>query len=170
VRTTLFLSIATLFLVVGTFSVLAGDAQSHWFDLEGCSMCKALTEDPELLPNMSWEQFDLQNGIISVTTVKPEHMASFKKANEKQMMVGEKLMKGEMLPMCNSCQAMGMIMMKGQSDLQQEMINTKYGSIWILTSPDKKIVAELQQWAHKNQEELKKWEEMEKKNMKQKKG
>jgi hypothetical protein len=132
---------------------LAGDAP--WFDMEHCSFCKNLLEDPELLHHMTWEQYSISNGIISITTVDEDYADSFEKANAKMAQAGEEMKQGKQMPMCNSCMTMGKIMMKGP---KWEQVPTKHGEIWLMTSDDPAVVKEIQQWAKKNMAELAKME------------
>jgi hypothetical protein len=64
-----------------------------------------------------------------------------------------KLEKGEMMDMCGSCTALGMCMMKG---VNEEYVETSTGDVWIVTSDSPEVVAELQAWAKRNKEEMKK--------------
>jgi len=132
-------------------SGLAFAGDEAWFDMEHCSFCKYLLEDPELLHHMSWEQYSISNGIISVTMVEPEYAKSFETCSGKMAKAGEEMMQGKQLPMCNSCMAMGKIMMKGP---KSEQVKTKHGEIWMMTSDDPAVVKELQDWAKKNMDEL----------------
>jgi hypothetical protein len=142
-------------LVVSGLALAGGDA---WFDMENCGFCKSLLEDPELLHHMTWEQYSISNGIISVTTVEKDYMDSFKKAHTKMAGVAEQLQQGNQIPMCNSCMAIGQIMMKGP---HSEQVATNSGEIWLMTSEDPAVVEEMQQWAKKNMAELAKMEKTE---------
>ena len=132
---------------------IAGD--EAWFDMENCSFCKNLTEDPDLLHHMTWEQYNISNGILSVTSVEKDYAESFAKAQAGMEAIAEQLKQGKQIPMCNSCMAMGMIMMK---EPKSEQIETKNGEIWIMTSDDPAVVKEMQQWAERNMAELAKME------------
>jgi hypothetical protein len=122
-----------------------------WFDMENCGMCKNLGSNPEMMKNISWEQHNISNGIVSVTTVPDEYLADYRKAHEAMAVMGEKMGEGEMPKMCGSCMALGMCMMKGP---KQEYVETTHGDVWILTSDKPELVAELQAWAKRNQEEM----------------
>jgi len=137
--------------LLASTSLLAGDAP--WFDMENCEMCKPLSEEPGLMSNMTWEQHNISNGIVSVTTVKDEYMAAFRKAQTRMEAVTKRLQKGEQLPLCGGCTAVGQVMMKGA---RSESVNTNHGEVWILTAADPQIVTEIQAWAVRNQEETKK--------------
>jgi hypothetical protein len=139
-------------LAVAGLALAGGDT---WFDMENCAFCKNLSEDPELLNHMTWEQYSISNGVISVTTVEEAYASSYKKANENMAEVSKRMQKGEQLPTCNSCSTAGMFMMKG---VKSESVPTKHGDIWIMTSDDPAVVEEMQKWTMKNMEELKKLE------------
>jgi hypothetical protein len=69
-----------------------------------------------------------------------------------------KLQQGEMLPLCGSCTAFGGLMMKG---VTQEYVETQHGDVWIVTSDDDEVAAEIQAWAKRNREELAKMKSQE---------
>jgi len=146
------LLIAAALALVSALSMAGSDA---WFDMENCSFCKNLAEDPKLMHHMTWEQYSISNGIIAVTTVEADYAESFAKCQAGMKAAGEKAMKGEQLPMCNSCTSLGMIMMKG---IKTEDVDTKNGEIWIMTAEDPELVAELQEWAQRNMAEVAKLE------------
>ncbi len=148
--------IALLF-AAGTLIVsgLAFAGDEAWFDMENCSFCKNLTEDPDLLHHMTWEGYNISNGIISVTTVEKDYADSFATCSANMAKAGEQMKQGEKMPMCNSCTTFGMIMMKG---LNSEQVETNHGEIWIMTSDDPEVVKEMQTWAERNMAELAKME------------
>jgi hypothetical protein len=145
-----------LLVAAGTLCVwgLAFAGEGAWFDMEGCSFCKYLIEDPELLDHMTWEQHSISNGIISVTMVEEEYAESFATCSAKMAKAGEEAMQGKQMPMCNSCAAFGKIMMQGPP--KSEKVEMTNGEIWIMTSEDAEVVAQMQKWAKKNMAELSK--------------
>ena len=133
--------------------VVAGIAAAEdkpWFDMN-CSMCTNLYSVEGLMENMSWEQLDISNGVLSVTMVKKDYLPAYRKAHMGMQETGMKLQKGEMLPVCGSCTALAACMMKG---VNQEYVETKHGDVWIVTADNDELVAELQAWATRNREEL----------------
>ena len=64
---------------------------------------------------------------------------------------GMKLEKGEMVPLCGSCTVFGGLMMKG---VNQEYAETKHGDVWLVTSSDDEVIAEIKAWAQRNRDEL----------------
>ena len=143
----------TLVLTLAVGVSIAGDnaktGEIGWFDMEHCDMCKNMP--PELYPSMSWEQYTLSNGVISVTTVAEKALPAYRKANLAMHATGEKLMAGEKMNLCGSCQALGACMMKGA---HMEQVETKNGDLMIITSDNKEVVADLHAWAEKNKKEM----------------
>jgi hypothetical protein len=140
------LSIAAV-LVAGA-AVAGGSA---WFDHD-CAMCKNMMSDHALMKNMNWEQHNLTNGIVAVTTVQPDYLDEYRTAHANMNKTAERLMSGEQMELCGSCTAMGECMMKGVS---QEYVETSSGDLWIVTSDNPEVVAELHEWVKRNQAEMK---------------
>jgi len=143
----------TLVLALAVGVSVAGDqsktAELSWFDMENCAMCKSMPM--ELYPSMTWEQYPISNGVVSVTIVTGEALPAYRKAHGDMMATGEKLMAGEQMAMCGSCQAFSACMMKGAS---YEYVETKNGDLMIVTAADEEVAAELKNWAMKNKEEM----------------
>jgi hypothetical protein len=136
--------------IILVFSIVfAGD--TAWFDMKKCAMCKSLAETPGLMESMSYEQLNISNGIVCVTTVQGDHLKDYRAAHAKMMDVAARLQKGEALELCGSCNAVGMIMMKG---VKQDYAETQHGDVWIVTSDKPEVVAELQGWAKRNTDEM----------------
>lgn len=139
---------------------------AKWFDMENCEMCKPLTEHPELMNNMSWEQHNITNGIISVTTVREPFMKQFKEAHMKMGACAAKMQQGEKVALCPSCVAFGKCIMDGA---RVEQVDTQHGSLMLVMGDTPELVSEIQGWALRTNEEMKKMEAMEKKMMGEKK-
>ena len=143
----------TLVLAIAVGVSVAGDdsktSELSWFDMQNCAMCKSMPM--ELYPSMTWEQYPISNGVVSVTIVTEEALPAYRTAHVDQMATGEKLMSGEQMALCGSCQAFGACMMKGAS---YEYVETKNGDLMIVTADDKEVAAELKNWATKNKEEM----------------
>lgn len=138
-----------LFLMTAV-TIFAGDA---WFDMENCSMCKPMMDKPGLMENMTWEQYDISNGVVGVTTVAAEFKDAFKSCHTEMMAISEKLMAGEEMPLCGSCVTFGGLVGKG---MHIENVPTSNGQITILTADNDELVAEIKAWSSKNKEEMKK--------------
>lgn len=142
--------IRRLTVVIVAVLVVAGAAiAGEWFDMENCSMCKNMS--PELMKSMSWEQTDISNGIVCITTVNKGLIDEYRKAHEHMLATSKRLQAGEQLPLCGSCTALGMCLMKGP---HQEYAETSTGDVWILTSDKPEVAKELQAWAKRNREEM----------------
>ncbi|NIM65397.1 MAG: hypothetical protein GTO51_05330 [Candidatus Latescibacteria bacterium] len=147
----LFVTIAIVFAV----ATLAFAQEPQWFDMEKCAMCKHLTTHEGLLENMTWEHHNISNGIISVTTAKKEYIPALREAQAKMEAVGKKMEKGEQLPKCGMCMAIGELMMKGA---KWECVKTLHGDVCLVTSDDPELVAKIQEWAKRTMAEMKKME------------
>jgi len=140
-----------LMLVAGLAS--AGD--TAWFDMENCAMCKNIGSNAEMMMHTSWEQYPISNGVVSVTTVAAKYLDAYREAHQAMVKTGMELQSGKKMELCGSCEALGKCMMKGPN---QEYVQTSNGDIWILTSDDEALVAELKAWAKRNRTEMAKYE------------
>jgi hypothetical protein len=141
-------------LALAAFGAVAGD-QAPWFDMENCEMCSPLLEDPELLANVTWEHHNIANGIITVTTVMDDYRASWDKVVAKMNAVGKKLEAGQPVKLCGMCMAMGELYKKGA---RWEQVETRYGNVALITSDKPELVAEIQAWAKRTNDEMAKTE------------
>lgn len=132
---------------------------SAWFDMENCEMCKPLMAQPGLMHNMTWEQHPIANGIVSITTVREPFMKQYKEAQVKMAEIAKRLQAGETVALCPSCVAFGQCVMKGA---KLETVEIKHGDLMIATSDNPELVVEMQAWARRSTEEMKKMEEMQK--------
>jgi hypothetical protein len=139
-----------LLAVLLLFSTFAFSDEDSWFDMENCEFCVTLTEDPHLLANTTWEHHKITNGLVSVTTVKPDFMDAYKKATAKMNEVGKKWEAGEEVKMCNMCKSMGELFALG---IITDHIETKHGTVTIMTSTDPEKVARIQAWGDRTNEE-----------------
>ena len=153
-RCTILLSLAAL-LVAGVG--IAGE--QAWFDMENCSMCSKMASNSAMMENMTWEQYAISNGIVSITMVKDKYVDDYRTAHATMMKTAMELQTGKMMDMCGSCTTLGMCMMKG---VGQEYVETSNGDVWIVTSENPEVVAELQAWAKRNKEEMMKMKAMKK--------
>jgi hypothetical protein len=129
----------------------AGSAgEVAWFDMDNCSMCTNLSQNKDLVMNITWEQHPISDGIVSVTTVTAEHLADYRKAHEGMNLTAMKLQKGEEMELCGSCIALNACMMKGP---KMEYVETSNGDVMILSSDNAELAAELWAWAKRNTEE-----------------
>ena len=151
-RATIIIGLAAVLLMA---AAVVGEEEAAWFDMENCGFCKFLLEDPELLPNTTWEQHHIANGFVSVTTVKDELMESYGKAMAQMDEVGKKMEAGEEVPMCNMCQSWGGLMAKGA---KIESVKTAHGAVVLTTGDTPELIAEIQAFATRTSEEHAKME------------
>ncbi|KAA3636157.1 MAG: hypothetical protein DWP97_03425 [Calditrichaeota bacterium] len=136
-------------LMLCTFSILT--AGEMWYDMANCEMCKPIAASKGLMENMTWEQHKISNGVLSTCAVKPQYLDAYQKADAAMQANGEKLMAGEKLQLCGSCEALNMIFAKG---LKYEKVETQNGGIVLFTSDNAEVVAEVHKWADKNDKEM----------------
>ncbi|MFH1700801.1 MAG: hypothetical protein ABIE07_09470 [Candidatus Zixiibacteriota bacterium] len=146
----IFLSMAV---IIGlSYSVIIAD-DKPWFDMDNCDMCKSLNKYDGLKENMTWEQYPISNGIMTVSTVKPSFLKAYRKAQMDMDMVEKKLQSGQKVGLCNMCNDLGSIFEKG---VDTQRVNTQHGSIWLLTSDNTELVSRLQSWGEKTNLEMEK--------------
>lgn len=138
-------------LVLSISAGAAAQEEKPWFDLENCGFCKHLMDDPHLLEHCTWENHNIGNGMMSVTTVDKDYLPSYRVAAKKMQEVSEQMEKGEIVPMCGMCTAMGGLMMKGA---KWELVETEVGDVQLMTSDDPEIVKELHAFTEKTNKEL----------------
>jgi hypothetical protein len=142
-------------IVISLFALLVAGlssaADAPWFDFANCSMCKVIGQNPEMMKSISWEQHDISNGIVCVTTVPDKYLDAYRAAHESMAEIGARLMKGEQMYLCGSCQALGKCLAENP---HQEYAQTDHGDVWILTSDNPEVVAALQEWAKRSTEEM----------------
>jgi hypothetical protein len=149
------LSVALAFmLVVGIAN--ASDTDS-WFDMQNCEICVSMTENPELMMNMSWDHHDISNGMVSITNVKPEFLDAYKKAHAKMETVIERIQAGEQVNMCNMCKGISEYAMAGA---KMETVESNNVIVGLTTSDDPAIVSKIHAWADRTRTEMKKMAEM----------
>ncbi|MFH1686807.1 MAG: hypothetical protein ABIE70_04715 [bacterium] len=145
-----YLITAICVLALATFA-FAGDEEDHeghamteapWFDMVNCGFCKHLTEEAGFLEYANWENFVIDNGMMSVTTVPEEHMDALARINAKMEESGKKMETGEMIPMCGMCASMGQIFMSGKAKYSTYKI--KNGEVALFTSSDPETIKAIQ--------------------------
>jgi hypothetical protein len=156
-RTTL-LVVGLIF--AGLTAVSAGETtEAAWFDMENCEFCKNVTAEKGLMENMHFKNYDITNGVVTITTVKAEYKDAYMRAHKAMEALGTKMMSGEVDPttvkMCGHCQAYGGFMMKG---VVFDYIQAEVGDIVVMTSATPEMVTEIQAFAKKNETEFEKME------------
>lgn len=143
----------SLFLVLGILSMPAFAQDKHqekepWFDMENCEMCKPMAKHADLMLDIKWETYLLNNGFMSVTVVPEKAVEPMNEAKAEMEKVIARAMSGEEVKMCQHCQGYGTFMMKGAN---MEEHKTVGGDITIVTSTDPEVVEMLHDHATKTQ-------------------
>ena len=148
-RTKTSLVILSLFLTIGLMAnVTAGEGD--WMDMENCGMCKHLGANLEMLEHMTWNHYDVKNGIMSVCTVEDDYAEAYATASKLMGETGAKMMAGEEVSLCGMCTEMSGMMMAGAN---MELVTTGFGNIRLVTSNDEAMVTKLHAWAEKSSAE-----------------
>ncbi len=153
--------VTVVFLIAGTI-ILAGIASGEdkpWFDMQNCELCKVYMEDPMLMPNMQWEEYETNNGIVSITTVNEKFLPSLRTSHAKMMKNIERLEQGDTLYICGMCTEMGRLMELGA---KFEYFETERGYMSLFTAEDPKLIAAIKAMSARGKEEWKKMEMMQK--------
>jgi len=145
----LLITIAVVFL----FSFSAAD-EKPWFDMEHCGFCKILTEYEGLLDNMTWDHYEISNGIVTISTVSEDYREAFDEVGTRMKEVGDKVLRGEEVPLCGMCSAMGQFFSQG---VKYEQVKTKNGDFSIMTSDKPEVVEEMKKWTRRTNEEMEKF-------------
>lgn len=125
-----------------------------WFDLEKCGVCKHLTATPGLLEAISWDNYVIDAGMMTIAVVPAEFADAYQKAEEGMHASGEKMMAGEEMHVCGMCMSLGQIFQSGKAHM--ENVQTKAGHVTLVTSSDAPTVAMIQAHAKRNIDEMKK--------------
>ncbi len=153
--------IGILFAVLLVIFIMAtfGTAEDKaWFDFVNCDFCKHFTTDSLLTKNMVWEQYEISNGLLVVTTVKPEFMESYRAATAEMKKLGEAMMAGTVTDVktCGHCDYYGIMM---QSGAKFENVETVMGDIDLITTGDEKVLKMIKTYADNNDKAMAAFEE-----------
>jgi hypothetical protein len=152
-RKALFAILSVLLTLGLTAGVTAEEAA--WLDMENCDICKHLSANMEMLDHMTWNHYNINNGIVSVTTVTADYAEAFGVAGKAMAATGKKMMAGEAVNLCNMCTAYNGMMMEGAA---MEYVKTDFGNLRLTTSSDEAMVTKLHAWADKTGTEMAKME------------
>ena len=133
-------------------SLIAGDG---WWDMKNCEMCKPFAND-DLMEHVAYEVHNISNGLLMTSSVEEKYKEQFEKAGMEMQKVVNKLVAGEQVHLCNSCQAMNQMFMKGA---KMDEVTTKTGHITIITADTPELVADIHAWADRTNVEMAKMEE-----------
>jgi len=148
----LLIRVAMVVALAASFSV-AGEGDDAWFDVHGCAMCKNFSAEPGLLEHIEWENHEISNGVMTVSVIDEEYEDAYERAVHNIGAVGQKLAAGEQLPLCGFCTSYGELMMAG---VKVEEVETKLGSVTLMTSTDPQVVKMIQEHAKHTTDEYEK--------------
>ena len=137
--------------LIAGFAAFATAEEGAWMDMAGCDMCKHLGANPEMLNNMTWNHYDIKDGIMSVCTVTDEYAGAYAEACTMMDATSMKMMAGEEIALCNMCTELSGMMMAGAG---MEKVDTDFGNVNLATSDDEAMVARLHAWAEKTRTEM----------------
>jgi len=142
-----------IFITIGLILIAAAVIadEDSWFDTERCIYCRELAAVPGLLTHMDHELYDLKKGAISITTVAPEYLDSYREAVDKMMVVGKEIAEGKHKNayVCGHCRFFGLMIMQG---VDIERIMTKSGEIMVMTSDDSTKIELIHEYAEKSRQ------------------
>jgi len=158
-KTAIMLALAAM-LVIGITAGYAEEkatpVETPWFDLENCGMCKHLMAEEGLMDHMTWENYVVGTGMMSVTVVAPGWEEKYKEMSAAMDATGKKLMAGEQMYLCGFCQSFGMLFATGK--VKWEEVETKAGYVSLMTSTDPETIKMIQTHAQRTIDEYKKME------------
>lgn len=130
------------------FTALSVDAQDKWIDMENCEICQHMAEHTDLMSQIKWQVYLIDNGFMSVSVV-PEELKPTMAAVQTEMKktIG-RLESGEEVKMCPHCTGYGELMAAGATFKEMDTIG---GQIGLFTSSDGDVVAKLHAHAKKTQ-------------------
>lgn len=140
-----------IFITIGLILIAAAVVadEESWFDFERCIYCRELAAVPGLLRHMDHELYDLNRGAISITTVAPEYLDSYREAVDKMMVVGKEIAEGKHKNayVCGHCRFFSLMIMQG---VDIERVMTKSGEIMVMTSDDSTKIELIHKYAEKS--------------------
>ena len=149
-RIRMLIGVAAVLLMAVSMGFAEGE-EKPWFDMEKCAYCVHMNTEEGLMT----EYYDLKNGVLGVTTVEEEYMPAMMRVSEKMEKTSQSLMEsGETPYMCGHCEAYGGFMMAG---VMPEEVMASAGLITVWTAEDPEMVAKLQAFAKKTNDEMAKW-------------
>jgi hypothetical protein len=129
-------------------------------EMKKCSVCKVMTEKPELMKDMTWESHKIDGGMLCVASVPKDKMKEFTALHEQMLKQIEQVkadsQSGKAVALCGFCQGMGELEKAGA---KQQHIQTATGFISLVTSQDPAVIAKIHAQADKAIAEQKKMAE-----------
>ena len=123
--------------------------EKPWFDVKNCDFCKQFDKEPGLLENLENEYHNISNGVVSFHHIDKKFEAALARAQAGVGKVIQDMQSGKIPTTCVHCGMLGEFTRAG---VRQEGVETKFGTIMIMTSPDSAMVAKLQDFGRKTAE------------------
>jgi hypothetical protein len=146
-RKALLVLLPVAILVLIAFALQAQDAAApKWLDPAGCYFCQPLTQTEGLMDHLTWENHNIKNGIVQVTTVPTEWKDKYKAAcTEMEKRWGSFDPKNPQ-PLCGMCQAWQKV---PKDKVTWEWVYFSGGEIGIGTATDSTVIAQLHEISDK---------------------
>ena len=139
-----------LFCVIAAPVAAGPSVDKPWFDLEHCSMCKAMLAQPGLMEHMKWDNQAISTGMLSVCTVDPAYAEAYGKVGIEMQKVMKELESGKTMELCGMCMSYGALMHEGAKADEMMAGNVH---IMTMTATDPKVIAGIQAHAKRTIEE-----------------
>ncbi|MEW5795718.1 MAG: hypothetical protein AB1772_05085 [Candidatus Zixiibacteriota bacterium] len=145
------LAMAVVAIVAYTLQAQEGE---KWLDPANCYYCQPLTQTEGLMENLGWENYNIKNGSISVTTYKPEWKEKWKAASAEMQKRWMAMPTEAEHPKCGMCKAWSEVPMDRVS---WENVEFTGGELGITTSTDTAVVAQLHSITDKTRQAMEDW-------------
>jgi len=111
-----------------------------WLDLTNCYYCQPLTQTEGLMDHLTFENFNIKNGCVSVITYAPEWKDKYKAASVEMQKRWQAYDPAKPQPMCGMCAAWTKLPM---DKLSMESVEFAGGEMGLKTSADPALVAQM---------------------------
>jgi len=149
-----------LMLVIFMVASLGIAEDKGWFDMANCDFCNKMSK--ELMDNMKYEQHRISNGVLLVTTFKPEFKEEFMQGMKAMEQLGMDMTAGKVtdVKMCGHCEYYGKLI---QAGAHFEHISAGPAEIDLITSDNPEIQKMISIYADNNDKAMAEVSAMEKK-------
>ena len=135
-----------------------GEHQAEWFDATACEICSPMAAHPELMAESQWETHKIKNGMLMVALIPEKHKEAFAGMCKMMKQKGKEIASsGTSAKLCGFCESYQDLT---ESGAKEEIVETEFGNITLLTSSDYTVVQRIHRHAARTQEEAKKMAEM----------
>lgn len=131
-------------LVIG--AGLVAEEGKKWLDPENCHFCQPLTETEGLLEAVGWENHNISNGIVTITTYAPKWEEAAKAAGAEMEKLWESYDPAAEHYLCGLCEAWLTVPM---DKIATEKVEFNGGELSITTTADAEVLAQLHEMTDK---------------------